>query len=334
MNTDALEKILSGQPPFRLKTAKQLIYKNLIETWDGASSLPQPLRRQLTEKCPLNIDAVAVTSTDKKTIKALITLDDGLKIESVLMQPPGGRFTVCVSSQAGCPLNCVFCATGRLGFKRNLTVTEIVEQVIYFARYLKKQNHKVTNVVFMGMGEPFLNYDNVIEALKIINDNQGLNIGARHLAVSTSGVVPGILRFSKEPLQFNLAVSLHSPTDDLRSTLMPVNDTYPLGALIGAVSEYIDASNRKVMFEYLMLDGINDSEENAHQLTDLLKTIKKPLYMVNLIRYNATGIFKPSKEEAIKAFKDILQTSGIETTRRYSFGEDIEAACGQLAARS
>lgn len=334
MNLTKLEEVLSEQPSFRIKSVRQLIFKNLIEDWSGAASLPLSIRQKLNDLCPLKIKAETFPSRDGQTIKALITLADGLKIESVLMSPFGGRFTVCISSQVGCSLQCNFCATGKMGFKRNLSVMEIVEQVVLFSRYLKKINRKVTNVVFMGMGEPFLNFDNVLSAIRVLNDDNGLGIGSRHISVSTSGIVPGIVKFTQQDLQVNLAVSLHAPTDELRSRLMPITATYPLETLFESLEEYIRKTNRKVMFEYLMLEGVNDTEENAYQLIDLLKTLPKPLYMVNLIRYNATGVFKPSNEAVIKKFKDLLAEAEIETTRRYSFGEDIEAACGQLSASS
>ncbi len=334
MDLAQLETVLEKEPGFRTKIAKTAVFKDLIENWSEATSLSTSLREKLHQECPLEIKAVLSHADDKQTTKSLLTLKDGLKIETVLMRVRGNRNTVCVSTQVGCSLQCGFCATGKMGYKRNLTSLEIVEQVLLFARLLKKEAQKITNVVFMGMGEPFLNYENVLSAVKLLNDNNGLNIGARHLSISTSGIVPGIKRLSDEPLQVNLAVSLHAPTDDLRSKLMPINQTYPLGLLIASISDYLRKTNRKVMFEYLMLEGVNDHDENAYQLIDLLKNLPKPLYMVNLIKYNATGDFKPSPEEKIKRFKNLLQRAGIETTQRHSFGEDIAAACGQLAAKN
>ncbi len=334
MDLAQLETVLEKEPGFRTKIAKTAVFKDLIENWSEATSLSTSLREKLHQECPLEIKAVLCHAHDKQTTKALLTLKDGLKIETVLMRVRGNRNTVCVSTQVGCSLQCGFCATGKMGYKRNLTSLEIVEQVLLFARLLKKEAQKITNVVFMGMGEPFLNYENVLSAVKLLNDNNGLNIGARHLSISTSGIVPGIKRLSDEPLQVNLAVSLHAPTDELRSKLMPLNQTYPLGLLIASISDYLRKTNRKVMFEYLMLEGVNDHDENAYQLIDLLKNLPKPLYMVNLIKYNATGDFKPSPEEKIKRFKNLLQRAGIETTQRHSFGEDIAAACGQLAAKN
>jgi 23S rRNA (adenine2503-C2)-methyltransferase len=192
MDLSNLEKILRAEPDYRLKQAKSAVFADLIENWAEASALPTELRKNLNDTCPLLIKAEILISKTKDSIKARLGLKDGLKIESVLMRHNDGRNTVCVSSQVGCPLACEFCATGKMGFKRNLEVMEIVEQVIFFGRYLKKEGKRTTNIVFMGMGEPFLNYENVIKAIKIINDKNGLNIGARNISVSTVGITEGI----------------------------------------------------------------------------------------------------------------------------------------------
>ncbi len=258
------------------------------------------------------------------------SVKDGSKIESVLMKHEDGRRTVCVSSQVGCSVGCKFCATGQQGFKRNLTSGEIIEQVLFFARLLKKTKEKVTNVVFMGMGEPFLNYDNVIGAIKILNDKNGFNLGSRHFSISTAGIVEGIEKLSEEKLQVNLAISLHAPNNELRSKLMPINKIYPIEKILAAVDDYIKKTNRKVMFEYLMINGVNDSEEEAEEL---VKILKKPLYFINLISFNPVGHsdFKPSPGWKIKKFKEVLEKNDIPVTQRYRFGREIKAACGQLA---
>ena len=264
--------------------------------------------------------------------KSIITLADGLKIESALMPHKGGGFTVCVSSQVGCPLGCRFCATGASGFRRNLTAMEIVEQVLFFARHLKKMSaEKIANVVYMGMGEPFLNYDNVLASIKILNDKTGLNIGARKISVSTSGVIEGIKKLAEENLQVNLAISLHSPETDLRSALMPVNKKYPLKNVLAAADDYIRKTSRKVMFEYILLKGVNDTPAHAKKLAKLMR---KPLYFVNLILYNPAGRqgLKPSAPEDVKKFKEILKRAGVPVSERYRFGREIKAACGQLTA--
>lgn len=320
MNLALIEKKLENQPKYRIKQVRKLIFQDLIEDWDKASVLPIELREELKKECPLEIKHKMFDEGD--TLKALIELEDGLKIESVLMKHTDNRSTVCVSSQVGCPLACSFCATGTMGLKRNLTVEEIVMQVLLFERVCK-----VTNVVFMGMGEPFLNYDNVMAAIRMLNSAEYFNIGSRKISVSTSGVVEGIEKFTNEELQVNLSISLHAPNDELRSKLMPINKKYSLNSLIEAVDKYITKTNRKVMFEYLMIAHENDSLECARELALLMK---KPLYMVNLIVYNPTGKFKASDSKTIKKFKEYLEREGIFTTQRYEFGRGIKAACGQL----
>ncbi|MFA4871544.1 MAG: 23S rRNA (adenine(2503)-C(2))-methyltransferase RlmN [Patescibacteria group bacterium] len=330
MNIEKLFTILKEQPVYRVKQVKTAIFKNLIDDWAGALNLPLTLREELNKDCPLQIDGQVFQSTDK-SFKSLITLADGLKIESVLLGHKDGHHTICVSSQIGCPLKCGFCATGQMGFKRNLTVWEIVMQVLFFLRYLKAKKidlEKSINVVFMGMGEPFLNYDNVMAAIKILNDKDGLNIGARHISISTVGIIEGINKLAKENLQVNLAISLHAPEDSLRSKLVPVNEKYSIGKILSAVDSYIEKTSRRVMFEYILVDGVNDREKDAEQLAALMD---RPLYFVNLISYNPTGKFKPSSAENINRFRQTLQRSGIFVTQRYHFGGKIKAACGQLA---
>ena len=331
MNLESIKIALAGQPKFRFAQAYKAIYQDLINNWDENTTLPLALRENLNQECPLEIQAELFGSDKSETQKALLTLADASKVETVLMRHEDGRCTVCVSSQVGCPLGCAFCATGKLGFKRNLTVDEIISQVLFFARLLKKENTRVSNVVFMGMGEPFLNYDNVLNSVKILNDKDAFNIGARHISISTSGVIEGINKFMKEDLQINLAISLHAPNDKLRAQLMPIDRKYPLPRLMGAIEKYVKLKSRQIMFEYLLIDGINDGDEQARELASLMKN---PLYTVNLIRYNPTGSFQPSSAARIKKFKNILLREGIKVTQRYSFGQDIAAACGQLAARN
>jgi len=328
MDLEKLEKIFELEKPFRLKQTKQAIFRDLIEDWGEATTLSLALREQLKKEVPLSIKSELSVSADGKTSKALICLADGEELEAVLMRHDG-RNTICVSSQIGCPLGCVFCATGQMGFIRNLTTGEIVDQVLFWARYLKKTNERVNNVVFMGMGEPFLNYDNVFEAIKILNDDNLLGIGARHISISTVGVIEGIERMADDMPQINLAISLHAPNDELRQKLMPIDKKYPLAAVIKAAKDYVAKTNRKLMFEYIMIKGINDTEEQAMQLVDLLDD---RLFFVNLIAYNPTGIFEPSLPVQIKKFKDVLEKSGIQALQRYRFGQDVKGACGQLAS--
>ncbi len=334
MNIKEIAKVLEKEPAFRLKQIKKAVFGDLIENWDEATTLPLVLRENLQANCPISeLEAEkTLVSEDGKTVKILFLTKDGSKIESVLMKHIDARNTVCVSSQVGCSVGCQFCATGQLGFKRNLSDSEIVDQVLYFARFLKKDGAKVTNVVFMGMGEPFLNYENVLSAIKILNDKGGFNLGARHISVSTVGIVEGIQKFTEENLQVNLAVSLHAASNTLRSKLVPLNKIYPIEAILTAVNDYIKKTRRRVMFEYLMIAEINDSEKDAR---DLAKLLKRPLYFVNLISYNSAGHckFKPSPGWKIKKFKEILERAGLTVTQRYEFGKEIKGACGQLAAR-
>lgn len=340
MDLTQFQKFFKKEPKYRLQQARISLFQELIQNWRETKSLPLALKEELNKKFPIEISAEIFTSKDKNTIKALITLEDGLKIEAVLMRHSAvakamadkkdKRNTVCVSSQVGCAMDCSFCATGKLGFKRNLTAWEIIEQVLFFTRYLKKSEEKVSGVVFMGMGEPFLNYKNVMEAIKILNDKDGFNLGARHISISTAGIVEGIEKLAKEKLQVNLAISLHAPDNKLRSKLMPINENYSIEKILDAVNDYIQKTRRRVMFEYVMIKDVNDSEEQAKALG---KFMKKYLYFVNLISYSPIGIFKPSSPLKIKKFKEILEKQGVAVTQRHRFGQDIEGACGQLAAK-
>ena len=373
MDLIQFQRLFNKEPRYRLEQAKKALFHDLIQNWQTAKTLPLSLREELNKEWPIEISAKTFVSKDRNTIKAILTLKDGLKIEAVLMRHKNKRNTICVSSQAGCPLNCSFCATGKMGFQRNLETWEIVEQVLFFARYLKKIKAKVTNIVFMGMGEPFLNYQNVLGAIRILNDKEGFNLGARHFSISTVGIVEGIEKLAKEKLQINLAISLHAPNDELRSKLMPINKKYPIKKVLNAVDDYIKKTRRRVMFEYMMLKNLNDSVKDAKTLARLMKkpctraspVQGRPLYFVNLISYNPTGIFKSSPSRAtakskedftlfltfasfgssvgeeenlfsspslrIKKFKEILEKEGVAVTQRYRFGQGIKAACGQLA---
>jgi len=332
MDLSKINETLRNQHPWRLKQIQAAIFKQLIDSWSQAINLPQSLRSDLTQNCSLEISYKLFEAKNRQAIKALITLKDQKKIETVLIRHKN-RNTVCVSSQVGCPIGCIFCATGAMGFSRNLAIDEIIEQVLLFARLLKKEGKRVDNVVFMGMGEPFLNYDNVIAAARILNDAQGLNIGARHISISTIGISAGIEKLIDEPLQLNLAVSLHAPNDRLRQKIIPAAKNYPLEKIIKIVRRYLQNTNRRVMFEYIMIDNVNDSDKCAYELAALIKNnLSSKLVFVNLIRYNPARNFKPSNEQQIKRFKTILEDSNIETTQRFRFGQDIKAACGQLAA--
>ncbi len=328
-----LKKILEGQPAYRYKQVNEALFKSLVSNWDEVSNLPKELKEKLSQDFPLEINAKIFK--EPRVMKALIELEDGICIESVLMMYEK-RNSICVSSQAGCALGCTFCATGQNGFKRNLTVWEMIVQVLFFARLFKEKGERIDNIVFMGMGEPFLNIDNVLEAIKILNDKDGFNIGARSISVSTVGITEGIKRLSDFPIQVNLAVSLHSPDDKVRSQLMPINKKYSLEKIFMAIDNYIIKTNRKVMLEYIMIENVTDKIKMAKELAVLIKSLEKPLVMVNMIPYNESGViskYKPSSPERMEEFKMILIREGIDCIMRRSFGTTIAGACGQLAGK-
>jgi len=317
-----------------MKQAYRALFVDGISDWSQAEFFPKDLREKLSENFSLKIDGKVFFSSDKNTLKALVTYEDGESIETVLMRHEDNRNTVCVSSQVGCPMGCAFCATGTMGFKRNLSSDEIVMQVLFFQRYLKKFGAKVSNIVFMGMGEPMRNYDEVLSAVRIFNDKDKFNIAIRRISISTCGVVEGINKLAEEGLQVNLAISLHAPNDALRDKLMPINKLYPLDKVLKAVNDYMIKTGRKVMFEYLMIQNVNDSKEYANELINVLKKNLSGVFMVNLIPYNETGMFQASDSKAINSFKKILEDSGIEATQRFRFGRDVDAACGQLKIKN
>jgi 23S rRNA (adenine2503-C2)-methyltransferase len=323
---------LAKFPKFRAKQIMAAIYQQAVDNYDEITTLPKELKEYLKKNIGImSLKPVrSMVSKDGKTEKALFETNDGQKIEAVLMEFDDGRDSVCVSSQAGCQLGCKFCATGTLKFGRNLTYEEISDQVLYFAQKLHKKDRHVTNIVFMGMGEPFMNYENVMDSIRNINDPDGLNIGARHITVSTSGICEGIEKLADAKIQVNLAVSLHAPTQEIRQKIMPIAHKYPLEQLMKAIEDYIQKTNRRVSYEYVMLKNINDGEKDA---TALARLLKGQLCHVNLIPYNATGIqgIEGSHKNNIKVFSEILKNRGITSTIRMTMGQDIDAACGQLA---
>jgi 23S rRNA (adenine2503-C2)-methyltransferase len=325
MKLDRLKEITDKYKPFYYKEVLKAVFFNLNESFDEMTVLSKDLREELKTDCSVDIVSELFNSSDGKTSKALISFNDKLSIETVLMAHEKHN-TVCVSTQIGCALGCAFCATGKMGLKRDLTAFEIVEQVIFWQRELKKRNKKVDNIVFMGMGEPFLNYENVISAIEMI---KGIcKIGARHISVSTVGVIDKILLFAQDEPQVNLAISLHASNDAVRSQMIPANKKWGLHGILEAVDEYIYKTNRQVMFEYLMIEGVNDSADQAHDLVKLMKSNR--LYVVNLIKYNQTGSYNSSSRDRMDEFREILEKNRVKITQRYSFGQDIKAACGQL----
>ncbi len=333
MDLSNLSNILLSEPKFRFRQTYQALYQDLIGDWNQASVLPLSLREHLNKECPLVIKAeLQIDKGNKRTEKAMVTFGDGVTVETVLMRHRDGRQTVCLSSQAGCPLGCTFCATGEAGFSRNLSGEEIVEQFIFWARRLKTlgQGEKIDNVVFMGMGEPFINYDQFIKAVKILNDEEKFNFGSRRMSVSTVGIVEGIKKLASEKLQINLAISLHAAVDSLRQQLMPIGNKYTLAMIFKAVDEYIRKTGRRVMFEYIMIKNTNDGDDDADALALLMK---KPLYLVNLIPYNPTGKYQASSPARLIAFRERLESAGVAVTQRRSQGKGVNAACGQLAGK-
>jgi len=321
------------QPAYRARQVYEALTRGLITDFNLVTTLPAPLRRALSERLtPLSLTAVETRAAAKGTArKTLFSTADGHPVEAVLMLV-AGRATVCVSTQVGCAAGCAFCASGRLGLRRDLTAEEIVDQVLHFARVLRdERGGHVTNVVFMGMGEPFHTYEQTLRACRLLNDPAGFGLAARHISVSTVGVVPGIDRFAAEPLQLNLAVSLHAATDELRDRLVPLNRTYPLDAVFAACERYVAATRRKLFFEYVVLRGVNDTPAQAAALAQRLR---RPLYHLNLIAYNETGgeFSRPAPGE-VEALRLRLERAGVSVTVRHSPGGDIEAACGQLALR-
>jgi len=329
---ERLENILAEFPKYRRAQVRRALYENLVESWSAATALPADLRSRLEREVPLSGPEEIARDPSGESWRRLAVLSDGAKVESVLIRHRDGRNTVCVSAQSGCALGCRFCATAALGEGRNLAPGELVEQVLALARPLRREGGRVGNVVFMGMGEPFLNYDAVLAAVRELVAPDGLDLAARRVSISTAGIVPGIMRLASEPLQVNLAVSLHAPDDRLRSDLMPINRRYPLGRLIPAVRDYIAATGRKVMIEYLLLDRVNDGPDQARALAELLRGGLGRLFFVNLIRANPARGYAPSSEGRRRRFQEILEKRGIPWGLRSRFGLGVSGSCGQLAA--
>jgi 23S rRNA (adenine2503-C2)-methyltransferase len=323
---DALAGLLSGEPRYRVDQVWQGLYEQLADPED-ITNLPKGLRQRLTDDLPRSlVPAAESVSDDGDTVKWLWELHDGARVETVLMHYPD-RSTVCISSQAGCAMACSFCATGQAGFERHLTVGEIVEQVVVATRAAKPR--RLSNVVFMGMGEPLANYDATWAAVERIHGALGLS--ARHITVSTVGVVPGIERLTGESLPVNLAVSLHAANDELRDELVPLNRRYPIARLLEACSEYVDATHRRLSFEWALIDGVNDREQDAHELAAAARTVRAH---VNLIPLNPTPGYavRGTPPERVRQFRDRLDELGVNATVRRNRGTEIDAACGQLRA--
>ena len=311
------------------------LYEKRVDDFDKMSDISLKFREVLKEKFTLTLPTIDIKQVASDgTIKLLLKLEDGNKIETVLMRYSYGN-VVCVSSQVGCNMGCSFCASGLLKKKRNLSVDEMVGQVMVIDKLLKQENEnqRVTHVVVMGTGEPFDNYDNVMDFVRICNHPKAFAIGARHITVSTCGIVDKILKYANEGLQINLAISLHASNDETRSKLIKINKVYPLKELINACRQYEIIANRRLTFEYILLKGVNDSLENADELADLIKGM---LAYVNLIPYNPVNEndYQRSDNKTVKSFLDRLIKRGVTATIRKEFGTDIDAACGQLRAKN
>jgi 23S rRNA (adenine2503-C2)-methyltransferase len=330
VDRDALGALLDGEARYRGDQVWDGLYRQLAEP-DELTALPKALRHRLGDLLPPALEPVTTsTSPDGATVKWLFALDGGARVETVLMHYRD-RTTVCVSTQAGCAMACGFCATGQAGFERQLSVGEIVEQVVRAARQARTDGRRLGNVVFMGMGEPLANYDRVWPA--VVRLHGALGLSARHLTLSTVGVVPGIRRLAGEELPVNLAVSLHAANDTLRDELVPINKRYPLDDLLAACTGYLRAKGRRLSFEWALIDGTNDRRRDVAELADLARSLPLPAH-VNLIPLNPTPGWptRGTAPEGVRRFQGWLTDAGVNATVRRNRGTEIDAACGQLAA--
>lgn len=320
-----------NQPAFRSKQILEGIYKHHYSDFAEFGNIPNFLKTELDENFVLDpiVSSESIVSKDKNTVKYLFEVQQGNRIETVLMKY-SDRNTVCVSTQVGCPMGCVFCATGQMGFTRNLSSGEILGQILFVMRTLEAKGEKLTNIVFMGMGEPFLNYPVVMQSIDHLTDPDLLNFGARRITISTVGIIPKIKQFIELDSQVNLAVSLHAPENELRSKLVPANRVHPLESLIATCREYTEKTHRRITFEYALIDGVNDSDSQAKQLIILIKGM---LCHVNLIALNPSKEYPlpGSSRERVEAFAKILTDYGIPNSVRLRRGIEINAGCGQLA---
>lgn len=330
LETAVIEK---GSKAYRAKQIFNWLYKKRVSSFSEMSDIAKAFTTELEndfqfETLKLHTRQVSVDGT----VKYLFELEDGFLVETVLMHHDYGK-SVCVTSQVGCNMGCSFCASGLLKKNRDLSAGEMVAQILYVQKELDETSERVSHCVVMGTGEPFDNYDNLIRFLRILNEPQGLEIGARHLTVSTCGIVPKIKEFSKGKYQYNLAISLHAPNDQLRSKLMPINQAYPLSELMAALKDYSEENNRRITFEYILLNGVNDQAEHAKELSNLIRGMNA---YVNLIPYNAVDEhgFKAVNFKDAMRFYDQLTRLGVKCTLRQEHGGDIDAACGQLRAKA
>ena len=324
--------VTNGEKSFRAEQIFDWLYKKRITTFEDMNNLSKSLRDKLSENFQITTLKTVIKQTSSDgTIKFLFELHDGYSIETVLMRHDYGN-SVCVTTQVGCRIGCTFCASTLGGLKRHLVAGEIVSQVVTVQQALDETDERVSSVVIMGIGEPFDNYDNMMSFLKIINHDKGLNIGARHITVSTSGIVPKIYQFADEDMQINFAISLHAPNTEIRSRLMPINRAYKLDDLMKSVRYYIDKTGRRISFEYGLFGGVNDSVEHAEELADLLKGLKCHVNLIP-VNYVPERDYVRTPKDKIFAFEKALKNRGINVTIRREQGHDIDAACGQLRAK-
>ena len=328
------EMVVLGQKSFRATQIYNWLYLKRVKDIDSMSDVSASFREILKQKYEMKLPSIIRKQVSYDgTVKLLLELEDKMSVETVLMRYDYGN-AVCVSSQVGCNMGCKFCASGLIKKQRDLKASEMVSQVMKIQEYLDEEGkgERVSHVVIMGSGEPFDNYDNVMNFIKIINEQKGLAIGARHITVSTSGIPDKIVKYSKEGIQVNLAISLHASNNETRNKIMPINKAFPLEKLFEAIREYETNSKRRVTIEYILLKGLNDSLKNASELASLLKGT---FAYVNLIPYNevSENEFKRSDKDSVRAFYEELKRIGVNVTIRKEFGSDIDAACGQLRAK-
>lgn len=343
MSLEEWERLFAewGEKKFRAAQICRWIYTDKIFNYHEMSNISKPLRDRLSGSVLMGLPILIREQVSRDgTKKYLWQMGDGVRVESVLLDH-GGYRTACISSQAGCPLGCAFCATGALGFTRNLTVGEIIGQFLMMERRCLDtgQTQGISNIVFMGMGEPLLNEENVFTAIRMLNDPKMRNLGARHITISTSGIVPGIIDLADFEVPVRLSVSLHAPNDRLRSKLMPINKRYPLGALIDALKLYRRRTGERITFEYTLIDGVNDDKQTAYEAAALLDGLMPYINLIPFNPWNAAGAadapdFKRSSDASVKEFCAALTEAHIEFEIRREKGSDIMAACGQLAGQS
>ena len=321
------------EPSFRATQIWRAVFKDLASSYSDMTTLSKSLRQRLESAIPWpRINTLqTLASSNGQTSKLLLQLEDGETVELVVMRY-AKRNTACISTQVGCAMDCQFCATGQSGFRRDLTAAEIVGQVLTAARLLQSESERLSNIVFMGMGEPLANYEATLQSIRTLNDPQGFSLGARSFTISTVGIVPGIRRLSQENLQVNLAVSLHTVDEALRNRLVPINQRYPVADIVRVCRAYVEKTHRRVTFEIALIAGVNDSDSQARQVADALRGV---LCHVNIIPFNpiANSSWRPSLSDRVQSFAHIIESAGFPVTIRQSRGADIQAACGQLRAQ-